>query len=177
VSRLVLIVVAAAWAAVLLPPLLRSRMDSRPDSSVSSFRRQLTSLQRTSPGAGMAPMRSMARPLAGSPRPGQRPVGERRPVATMDRYDLRSAQRPTRAHHGAPVRAVSTQKQRRQNILMILGLATLGSGFLSVATTAMTVRYVFALSICLLIGYVYLLLQMKKADDARVMRDYWQQAA
>ncbi len=41
----------------------------------------------------------------------------------------------------------------------------------------MTVRYIFALSVCLLAGYVYLLLQIKRADEARTMRDYWQHAA
>ena len=179
-SRLVLIGVAAAWAAVLLPPLLRSRMESRPDTSVSSFRRQLTSLQRATPG-GMAPMRSMARPLAGSPRPGYaaRPVPQARrgQVSTLHRYDLAAERRPARAHYASPVRPVSAVKQRRQNILMALGLVTLGSGLLSLTTEAMTVRYVFALSVCLLVGYVYLLIQTKRADDARTVRDYWQHAA
>jgi hypothetical protein len=180
VSRLVLIVVAAAWAAVLLPPLLRSRMESRPDTSVSSFRRQLTSLQRSTPA--MAPMRSMARPLAGSPRPGQlqRPMQQvrRSSVGTVNRYDLAAERRPGRAHYAAtPVRPVSMAKQRRQNILMGLGLLTLASGLLTLTTTAMTVRYVFALSVCLLVGYVYLLIQTKRADEARSMRDYWQHAA
>ena len=45
-GELVLLVVAAAWAAVLIPPLLRSRIENRPNSSVTDFRRQLTSLQR-----------------------------------------------------------------------------------------------------------------------------------
>ena len=178
-SRLVLIVVAAAWAAVLLPPLLRSRMESRPDTSVSSFRRQLTSLQRSTPA--MSPMRSMARPLAGSPRPGQlqRPMQQvrRSSVSTVGRYDLAADRRSGRAHYAAPIRPVSTAKQRRQNILMGLSLVTLGSGLLAFTTTAMTVRYVFALSVCLLVGYVYLLLQIKRADEARTMRDYWQHAA
>lgn len=78
-ERIVLLAVAAAWAAVLLPPLLRSRSDSRPGSSVSDFSRQLSSLQRSVPTRGMAPMRSMSRPLTNSPlarpaaggRPGQ----------------------------------------------------------------------------------------------------------
>jgi len=134
VSRLVLIVVAAAWAAVLLPPLLRSRMESRPDTSVSSFRRQLTSLQRSTPA--MSPMRSMARPLAGSPRPGQlqRPMQQvrRSSVGTVSRYDLAADRRSGRAHYAAPIRPVSTAKQRRQNILMGLGLATLGISMLVV---------------------------------------------
>ncbi len=74
-ERIVLLAVAAAWAAVLLPPLLRSRLENRPGSSVTDFRRQLSTLQRTVPTRSITPMRSMARPLAPSPmqRPGSRP--------------------------------------------------------------------------------------------------------
>ena len=40
------------WAAVLLPPWLQSRRDARPTASMVTFRRQLWSLARTSPGYG-----------------------------------------------------------------------------------------------------------------------------
>ena len=76
-TNIVLLAVAAAWGAVLLPPLLRSRSDNRPGSSVSDFNRQLSSLQRSVPTRGMAPMRSMSRPLAQSPL--SRPVAAGRP--------------------------------------------------------------------------------------------------
>jgi hypothetical protein len=88
-GQLVLLVVAAAWAAVLIPPLLRSRLENRPNSSVTDFRNQLSSLQRTMPSRGG--MRSMARPLA--PSPLTRPAAPGRPV-------LRSGVRT----HGTPVR-------------------------------------------------------------------------
>lgn len=75
-AKLVLLVVAAAWAAVLLPPMLRSRVDNRPNSSVTDFRRQLSKLQSTAtPTRGG--MRAMGRPLA--PSPLQRPAGAARP--------------------------------------------------------------------------------------------------
>jgi hypothetical protein len=77
-GKIVLLAVAAAWAAVLLPPLLRSRMESRPGSSVTDFRRQLSTLQRAVPTRSMTPMRSMARPLA--PSPLQRPAAAGRPI-------------------------------------------------------------------------------------------------
>lgn len=94
-GELVLLVVAAAWAAVLIPPLLRSRIENRPNSSVTDFRRQLNKLQSTVPSRASGPMRGMARPLAQSPlqrpaatgRPGQQPVQLRR-------------QAPARAHGG-----------------------------------------------------------------------------
>ena len=66
-SKIVLLVVGAAWAAVLLPPLLRSRVDNRPNSSVVDFRRRLSTLQRTVPARSVSPLRSMARPLVQSP--------------------------------------------------------------------------------------------------------------
>ena len=76
-GELVLLVVAAAWAAVLIPPLLRSRIENRPNSSVTDFRRQLNRLESTVPSRATGPMRGMARPLAQSPL--QRPAAPGRP--------------------------------------------------------------------------------------------------
>ncbi len=76
-TQLVILVVAAAWLAVLIPPMLRSRVENRPNSSVTDFRRQLNKLQNTA--APRQGVRAMGRPLAASPlarpaatgRPGQ----------------------------------------------------------------------------------------------------------
>lgn len=97
-AQLVLLVVAAAWAAVLIPPMLRSRVENRPSSSVHDFRRQLSKLQSTAtPPRGA--MRSMGRPLASSPL--QRPAAGGRPNHPVHRQaSLRSgtmtANRPGR---------------------------------------------------------------------------------
>lgn len=64
---IVLLAVAAVWAAVIIPPLLRSRVENRPNSSVTDFRRQLSTLQRAVPTRTMVPMRGMARPLVQAP--------------------------------------------------------------------------------------------------------------
>ena len=61
-TQLVILVVAAAWLAVLIPPMLRSRVENRPNSSVTDFRRQLDQLQSTA--APRPAMRAMGRPLA-----------------------------------------------------------------------------------------------------------------
>lgn len=75
-AQLILLVVAAAWLAVLIPPMLRSRVENRPNSSVTDFRRQLTKLQNTAtPPRGS--VRAMGRPLAQSPL--SRPVAGGRP--------------------------------------------------------------------------------------------------
>ncbi len=64
--KILWVALGAVWVAVLIPPLLRSRVDNRPNSSISDFRRHLTNLQRTVPTQRVAPMRAMARPLAQS---------------------------------------------------------------------------------------------------------------
>jgi hypothetical protein len=118
-GELVLLVVAAAWAAVLIPPLLRSRIENRPNSSVTDFRRQLNRLQSTVPSRASGPMRGMARPLAPSPlqrpaaagRPGMAPAqlrrtngsrahGARANAATI--APVREPAAPRRRQHGDP---------------------------------------------------------------------------
>jgi len=64
VTLLVLFILAVIWAAVLLPPYLQNRSESRPADSISSFQRQLSvleqrtvvvnpSLQRTAAGRSL----------------------------------------------------------------------------------------------------------------------------
>jgi hypothetical protein len=45
----VLLILAAIWAIVLIPPWMRSRRDVRPTRSMVSFQRRLSSLERTAP--------------------------------------------------------------------------------------------------------------------------------
>ncbi len=97
-SKLVLLIVGAMWMAVLLPPVLRSRFDGGGVSSVSDFRRQLNTLQRTQGPVG-APqaMRAMSRPLAPAPRsvPGRALPGRPMPGRTqMQSAPTRGYQRP-----------------------------------------------------------------------------------
>lgn len=113
-GELVLLVVAAAWAAVLIPPLLRSRIENRPNSSVTDFRRQLNRLQSTVPNRAAGPMRGgMARPLAQSPL--HRPAAAGRPG--MQSAQLRRG--GTRAHGGrvatAPAPAREAAPRRRSH--------------------------------------------------------------
>ena len=44
-SKLILLIVGAAWLAVLLPPLVRARLNGSPANSVTNFRRQLNHLE------------------------------------------------------------------------------------------------------------------------------------
>ena len=118
-GQLVLLVVAAAWAAVLVPPLLRSRIENRPNSSVTDFRNQLSSLQRAMPSRGVA-MRSMSRPLgpvtaqpAGGPRPSADALRRSHPRWEQSGPQHRPAARPpasacTTPRHGPAATAGDT---------------------------------------------------------------------
>lgn len=102
-GQLVLLVVAAAWAAVLIPPLLRSRIENRPNSSVTDFRNQLSSLQRAMPSRSVGPIRGMARPLA--PSPLSRPAASGRPAVrsgVRTHGGARAAAHPVRHGRTAP---------------------------------------------------------------------------
>ncbi|MFZ9426629.1 MAG: hypothetical protein ACO29A_04450, partial [Ilumatobacteraceae bacterium] len=131
-GTIVLIIVVAAWGAVLVPPLMRGRSDNSPHSSVLDFRRQLSTLQRSAPYRQAAPMRSMARPLAPSPsRSGRPEVGYERPLDPSA-----SLRRTVHSGHTAP-RGISRKamvRQRRQNMVVTLALTTLGSAFIAFTT-------------------------------------------
>ena len=77
-THLVLVILAAIWAAVLLPPFLQSRSENRPADSISTFRNQLHVLERRSTGT----VASGGRPTA-LPNPYARPVDRAR-LARID---------------------------------------------------------------------------------------------
>lgn len=65
----VLILLAIVWAIVLVPPFLRNRAETRPGSSVSSFRNGLDVLGRATPGPSLVarPALRSDLPLPGAP--------------------------------------------------------------------------------------------------------------
>ena len=183
-GKIVLLAVAAAWAAVLLPPLLRSRLENRPGSSVTDFRRQLSTLQRTVPTRSMTPMRSMARPLASSPlqrpavtrgaAPMQRSHGADRATSGNYTGELQRA-RARCAATGRSRRtcAVSQReliRRRRANVLFVLVAATGLTLFLAATTKSSGMVYAFALSFVSLCGYCYKLAQLRQFDQDRTLQ-------
>lgn len=190
-GQLVLLVVAAAWAAVLLPPLLRSRLENRPNSSVLDFRNQLSSLQRAVPGRGVA-VRSMGRSLAPSmlsrPAAAGRPdtrngaringvvssrIAPTAPTARPARRDARMQEatlRPRQHGGGSDPQMVAAlassraaeAKRRRANVLFLLVLTSVCAGFLAATTDSKAMVYLFAVSMVALGGYVYLLVTINQ---------------
>ena len=163
----VLLAVAAVWAAVIIPPLLRSRVQNRPNSSVTDFRRQLSTLQRAVPTRTMVPMRGMARPLAQAP--------QRHAVAgDIRRSPATTAQRThsdtTTGHRQLHLHKVSRRdalRRRRANVLFILVLTVGVSGFLATTTHANAMVYAFAFSFMSLCGYCYKLVQLRNFEMDR----------
>ena len=187
-AQLVLLVVAAAWAAVLIPPMLRSRVENRPNSSVTDFRRQLNKLQSTATPSRPA-YRALGRPLA--PSPLQRPAAQGRPgVPPHRQVHLHGA--PATRSHGAPtgsherphrqthMRASHAAdprlgvRRRRSNVLFVLVLTTACTLFLAATTPSTVMVYAFALSFLALCGYVLLLAQLRQREaPARGDDSFW----
>jgi hypothetical protein len=190
-GSLVLLVVAAVWVAVLVPPLLRSRLENRPNSSVSDFRAQLSSLQRAVPSSRSGSMRSMARPLA--PSPLARPAAAGRPplrsgVKVAGGGSVRSAgqqaaMRPARAdtarmqdaslwsrghgegrthtHRETPQTRGLAVRRRRTNVLGVLVVTAGCAVFLALTTKTQGMTYA-AVAACLALGaYLFVLAQSR----------------
>ena len=147
-THLVLIILAVVWAAVLLPPFLQNRSESRPADSISTFRSQLSVLERRSVGTveGHREMPRSVRPLPGSP------------VAV-------SPMRRATVDHARLARLAA--KKRRRDILVTL-LAAAG---ITLAGTLLAPQVlVLHLGVdALLAAYVFLLVRQRKLAEQRSM--------
>lgn len=163
---MVVLILAVMWIAVLAPPLLRSRADGRPSSSVSSFRRQLSTLQRMPAAPTRLPSgRPSVRPEA----PGTYRISSGyAPTATALRtrpsYDRRAMQR-------------GVQRRRRQNVLVAMAGVVLVTGVIGWGMAARTMMYANVLADVVFGGYVYLLVQIRHAEEDRAMKRMWADAA
>lgn len=194
-SKLILLLVGAAWLAVLLPPLLRARFDVGSSSSVSDFRRQLNTLQRTQGPRAQAPMRAMSRPLVSSPR--VQPVRRPAPAPYMDDRYYGAPQhdpyygdnvapmhgsdgtgRHRRAHHQDLTRSHYAREEvflsprevlrrRRTNALFALLALNAVTLFLSLTTGSTLMIVLFAVAVIVLMGYCYVLVQLRQQQHLR----------
>jgi hypothetical protein len=190
-GQVVLLVVAAAWAAVLVPPLLRSRVENRPNSSVTDFRRQLNRLQSTVPTRASGSLRPVGRQLAPSPlsrRAVSNGPAERATVARSHNQPNHAAHRvisgsEVSSHRHEPVyrggpsgaqrhraqprnaaaRAAETRR-RRTNVLFMLVMCSISTLFLAATTKASLMLYLFAISFLALCGYIYMLAQIRQRE-------------
>ena len=167
-SKLILLIVGAAWLAVLLPPLVRARLNGSPANSVTNFRKQLNSLENAGGRYPQAQLRGMARPLAPSSRMQRQPG----PLSSM----TGALVRPEGARHHRPAMALNPQalvRQRRQNTVLGLAGTVVISLFLAATTGGSAFVYLFTASFLALIGYCYVLVQMRiKRDNERYLGQF-----
>ncbi|MBK9180467.1 MAG: hypothetical protein IPM45_13075 [Acidimicrobiales bacterium] len=144
-TLLVLVILALMWAAVLLPPLIRSRTESRPGDSISSFRRQLSVLERTSPSAGSNVTDLATRRRAATP--ASQPVDV--PAAGITLHQAQQRRRTILFGLGA-------------STLLVVALAVVGGGILLWAAAAGMVGLVLA--------YTALLVRARQVSMERAVK-------
>ena len=148
-THLVLVILAAIWAAVLLPPFLQNRSENRPADSISTFRNQLQVLEQRSTGTGP----SLGRPT--SVRPMGRQQGSVAPnpyLGTVDR---------------ARLARIDAKKRRRDILVTLLAAAGL------TLVLSLVLPSVFLLHLLidgLLAAYVALLVRQRKLAEERSMK-------
>ena len=129
---LVLFILAVIWAAVLLPPYLQNRSESRPADSISSFQRQLSVLERRAVVVNPSFQRSAA-------------------TGRSLQSDLSPAMRLSR---------IEAKKRRRDVLFTLAGAA--GVTFLMALILGGPVWGLQLLCDVLLAGYVVLLVQLQQ---------------
>ena len=138
-----LLCLAIVWAAVIVTWALRHYREGRPGSSVHSFRRQLSTLERATPGTTLRPLH--AGPSTAS-------VAVRRP---------------------APVRLATAPshvlKRRRDILVGLLGATGFSFLVLVVATSALTFL-LFAVCGGALAAYCYALVQLRMRAEERAVK-------
>ena len=173
-TPIILVVLAAVWAAVLLPPWLRNRGGGA--TSVSSFQRRLSSLERRNgPGGYMPRSPGMAvetdpshlplgsrHPVSvdGSPRlvPGADEAAPLAAVSSVPAQPARPARKPVSPKQAAARRA--SRRRRRQLLYGLLGAS--GVTFLAGMAVGGVAWALFLLSFAALAAYVALLVMVQK---------------
>jgi hypothetical protein len=175
-SKLILIIVGAAWLAVLLPPMVRAKLHGSPSNSVSNFRRQLNSLETSGGRSQQGQLRNLARPLAPSPQYRSAAARTSRPQQGALSNITGALIRPEGVrHHRAPAMLTpqAMVRQRRQNLVVGMAVATGISLFLAFTTGSSAFVYLFTVSLLALVGYCYVLVQLRiKRENERYLRQF-----
>jgi len=175
-SKLILIIVGAAWLAVLLPPMVRAKLHGSPSSSVSNFRRQLNSLESSGGRSQQGQLRNMARPLAPSQQFRSAAQRTSRPQQGALSNLTGALIRPEGVrHHRAPAMLTpqAMVRQRRQNLVVGMAVVTGISLFLAFTTGSSAFIYLFTVSLLALCGYCYVLVQLRiKRENERYLRQF-----
>ncbi|HEX6787319.1 MAG TPA: hypothetical protein VF076_08970 [Acidimicrobiales bacterium] len=170
---LVLLILAVVWGVALIPPLLRSRSELRPNSSVASFRRTLSDMSRI-PGRngtrGMVNPASPVRAFRASPGQPSAPAQSARQLSRVSpgRY-------PTYGYAPGVARARANRAvmiRRRQNVLFTLVTAVVVTGIVGFALGIVVARTAFFVCLILLSLYVWMLATLRRNEEMRSAQRY-----
>lgn len=145
---LVLVILAAIWAAVLVPPYLQNRRETRPGDSIASFRSQLSVLERTTPGGRSSNLSRL----------------------DVGRYDAPAyappaARRRTAPASSAAMRRAEARRRRRDVFLTLLGAVCVT--FLLAVALGGTVWMLQLVVDVVFAGYVLLLINLQQQSVER----------
>jgi hypothetical protein len=158
VQKLILLILVGVWAAVLVPPALRSRVQGRPGDSISDFNRRLDILGKT---------RNTRRPAI--PRIGARSPRTVAPYRTTTPLAARTTT-PLVTRSATPafrVAAPMTAAARRRRDVFVFLLVAVGVTFVAAVWRGGMLWAGHLVVDVALAGYVYLLVQMRNAAAQR----------
>jgi hypothetical protein len=159
-----LLILAAIWAAVLVPPMLRVwGKEGRPADSISDFRNRLHVLQRTGPSS-VAPANSLRDARGGGLLSSMPAAFRPRPAV----YGSSAYRRPAIASADASRRARTIK--RRRDVLFGLLAAMAGTLLLSFIPTFAALLYLHLVLDLAFAGYVALLVRLRTAAAEREMK-------
>jgi hypothetical protein len=180
VTLLVLVVLAIVWVAVLVPPMVRARAETRPAESISAFHRQLTVLRRTAPFPRRVGLHDRPRSHGALGVPAPMPLVNRSTVnrstgnrSTVNRStSVRALRAPSAAapSRSRSARSVSTRTLRRRRDVFV---ALLAAAALSLLLGVLVMRAMLAVHIAvdvLLGAYVGLLIRQRNLAAEREMK-------
>jgi hypothetical protein len=167
----VLLILAVLWAAVLVPPVLRSRSESRRRGSVGDFAPPLNapSGKRARPGRSLD---AVPAPRLGSIRP-PGPAGH----PSRGPRSRRAGSRPIASGAAAPM---TPAQRRRRNVLIILAGGAIASLLVGLVLGSPIPWIVHVLADVLLVVYVVMLVQYKKRGSLAALQndiDTWPPAS
>jgi hypothetical protein len=160
-----LLILAAIWAAVLVPPMLRVwGKEGRPADSISDFRNRLHVLQRTGPST-VAPANSLRDARGGGLLSSMPAAFRPRPAP----YASNPYRRPAAVTSAEASRRARTIKRRR-DVLFGLMAAMVGTLVLSFIPTFAALLYLHLVLDLAFAGYVALLVRLRSAAAEREMK-------
>lgn len=153
---MVLLILAVIWAAVLVPPWLQNRKESRPGDSIASFRQQLHVLERAAPGY---------RPASGTV---TRLADHRPPAAVTTGPVTTGPVAAPRSRRPEALRRAEVRKRRRDVFLTLLG--AVGLTFLMALAMGGPVWTLHLGVLILFAGYVGMLVKLQQQGAEREVK-------